>query len=77
MEAKFYKDYKHNYMVLRCRQAVFLDTYSYKMLSMGKAQGLLKCSTRYMNNEAYLYYEIILPYHCTKCTSIRKWGMSR
>ncbi len=58
MEAKFYKDYKHNYMVLRCRQAVFLDTYSYKMLSMGKAQGLLKCSTRYMNNEAYLYYEI-------------------
>ena len=58
MEAKFYKDYKHNYMVLRCGQAVFLDTYSYKMLSMGKVQGLLRCSARYMNNEAYLYYEI-------------------
>ena len=58
MEAKFYKDYKHNYMVLRCEQVVFLDTYSYKMLSMGKVPGLLKCSARYMDNEAYLYYKI-------------------
>ncbi|MCD7725221.1 MAG: FHA domain-containing protein [Clostridiales bacterium] len=58
MEAKYYKDYKHNYMILQCRQEEINGNYQYKILESGKIRELLKCSIRHINGLTYFYYDI-------------------
>ena len=58
VEAKYYRDYGHNYMILQCRQQEAVKSYQYKILTSGKIEEILKCSVRHINGTTYYYYDI-------------------
>lgn len=59
VEAKFFRDYNHNYIILKCENTnEAVDTYRFKMLASNKIDRLLKCSVRNVNGAAYFYYDI-------------------
>lgn len=58
IEAKYFKDYKHNYMILRCDGAGAGENYHRSMLAQNRIDGILKCSVRNINADSYLYYDI-------------------
>lgn len=58
LEAKFFKDYRHNYLILKCVDSGEGDSYRRNMLASNKIGRLLKCSIRNINGEAYFYYDI-------------------
>lgn len=58
MEAKYYRDYGHNYMILQCGQQEAVRSYQYKILTSGKIGEILKCSVRHVNGSTYYYYDI-------------------
>lgn len=58
VEAKFFKDYKYNYLILKCGEPGAGETYRSRMLASGKIDRILKCSVRHINGEAYFYYDI-------------------
>lgn len=58
LEAKYYRDYGHNYMILQCGQQETVRSYQYKILTSGKIAEILKCSVRYINGCTYYYYDI-------------------
>lgn len=58
LEVKYFKDYKHNYMILKCGGADSGEGYRYSMLACNKIDGIIKCSVRNVNGETYLYYDI-------------------
>lgn len=58
IEAKYFKDYNHNYMILKCEDTGKGENYRRSMLSHNKIEGLLKCSVRNVNGAAYFYYDI-------------------
>ena len=58
LEAKYYKDYRHNYMILQCVTEETDRSYQYKILTSGKISEILKCSIRHVNGQTYFYYDI-------------------
>lgn len=58
LETKYYKDYGHNYMILRCGRQEPPGSYQHKILTSGRITGILACSVRYINGVAYYYYDI-------------------
>lgn len=58
IEAKYFKDYKHNYMILKCEETNMGENYLQSMLTYNKIDGIVKCSVRNVNGEIYLYYDI-------------------
>ena len=58
LEARYYRDYGHNYMILQCRQQEVVRSYQYKILTSGKIEEILRCSVRYINGGTYYYYDI-------------------
>lgn len=56
LEARYFRDYKHNYMILRCRQQA--GSYQCRLLTSGRIEGILRCSLRHINGESYFYYDI-------------------
>lgn len=58
MEAKYFKDYKHNYLILKWEEPGTGETYQSRMLASGKIDRILQCSVRHINGEAYFYYDI-------------------
>ena len=58
LEAKYYRDYGHNYMILQCGQQEVVRSYQYKILTSGKIGEILRCSVRYINGSTYYYYDI-------------------
>lgn len=58
LEAKYYKDYRHNYMILRCERKESMNSYQHKILTSDKIGELLKCSVRHINGITYYYYDI-------------------
>jgi len=58
LNVKYYKDYRHNYLILKCGEEQQTDTYQRKMLAANPIKGLLKCQERHVNGEMLLYYEI-------------------
>lgn len=58
IEAKYYKDYRHNYMILQCTQEEISRSYQYKILTSGKIKEILKCSIRHINGQTFFYYDI-------------------
>lgn len=58
LEARYFKDYKHNYMILRCGQQQSENNYQYRLLASGRIEGILRCSLRHVNGESYFYYDI-------------------
>ncbi len=60
MEYKYYREMKHNYLVVKNEDDLFGDSAGYqaKILEKGKLTGFVPCNMRVINNEKYLYYEI-------------------
>lgn len=58
IEEKYFKDYKHNYLILKCKNREEGENYQCRMLASGKIDRLLKCSVRNVNGDAYFYYDI-------------------
>ena len=58
LEAKYYKDYKHNYLILQSKREEESRNYQNKILASGKIQEILKCSVRHVNGQTYFYYDI-------------------
>lgn len=57
LEARYFRDYKHNYMILCCGQQAGTD-YQCRLLTSGRIEGILRCSLRHINGESYFYYDI-------------------
>lgn len=57
-EAKYFRDYKHSYMILPCGLAQPDQNYQCKLLISNKFEELLHCSLRHVNGEVYFYYDI-------------------
>lgn len=58
MEAKYFKDYKYNYLMLKWEGTEGEKSYQQKMLASNKIDRILKCSVRHINGTAYYYYDI-------------------
>ena len=58
LEAKYYRDYGHNYMILKCKQHEEVRNYQYRILTTGKINSILNCSVRHINSATYYYYDI-------------------
>lgn len=58
VDAKYFRDYKHSYMILQCRQEEADRNYQYKILTSDKIKEILKCSLRHVNGITYFYYDI-------------------
>ena len=59
MDYKYYRDLKHNYLVLEKGFEEDDDNrYQYRMMEGGRIKGLLPCSERNINGGSFLYYEI-------------------
>lgn len=57
-DVKYYKDYRHNYLIVKDDGSLSENIYQRKMLTENKIKGLLNCQERYINGEILLYYEI-------------------
>ncbi|MBQ6589684.1 MAG: FHA domain-containing protein [Butyrivibrio sp.] len=60
MEYKYYRELKHNYLIVKNEEPELRKGVSYqtRMLERGNLTGFLPCNLRTINGEAYLYYEI-------------------
>lgn len=57
-EARYFRDYKHSYMILPCGLTQPEKSYPCRLLTMGKLEDVLRCSLRYVNGAAFFYYDI-------------------
>ncbi|MBD5547660.1 MAG: FHA domain-containing protein [Lachnospiraceae bacterium] len=58
LDVKYYKDYRHNYLIIKDNSGSTENVYQRKMVTENKIQGLLVSQERYINGEILLYYEI-------------------
>jgi len=58
LDVKYYKDYRHNYLILKDNGSLSENVYQRKMVTENKIKGLLGSQERYINGEILLYYEI-------------------
>lgn len=58
IEARYFRDYRHSYMILQCRQEEADRSYQYRILTSDRIKEILKCSLRYVNGMTYFYYDI-------------------
>ena len=59
MNYKYYRDLKHNYLIVNNPEGSGGESeYQLKMLESGRLSGLLPCDVRNVNGEQFLYYEI-------------------
>ena len=57
LETKYYKDFRHNYIILKLADSA-ADLYQCRMITGNQIEGLLPCKERHINGEILLYYEI-------------------
>lgn len=57
MDAKYYKDYRHNYLILSLQEEA-ADRYQCRMITANRIAGLLGCQEKHINGETLLYYDI-------------------
>ena len=55
---KYYKDYRHNYLIVKDNGSLSENVYQRKMVTENKISGLLPTSEKHINGELLLYYEI-------------------
>ena len=58
LNVRYYKDYRHNYLIMEDNGALTENVYQRKMISENKIKGLLPVSEKHINGELLLYYEI-------------------
>lgn len=74
MEIKYYKDFRHNFLILKDEHAS-VNQYQCKMITGNEIQGLLPCKERYINGEMLLYYEITSKQNLASLYECRQIGM--
>ena len=57
-QVKYYKDYQHNYLIIKCEEENKASGYQRKMITTNVIKGLLPCQERHVNGDTLLYYEI-------------------
>ncbi len=57
-DVKYYKDYRHNYLIIDGKNDFAENTYQKKMITGNQIKGLLTCQERHINGDTLLYYEI-------------------
>lgn len=57
LNVRYYKDYRHNYLIMEDNGALTENVYQRKMISENKIRGLLPVSEKHINGELLLYYE--------------------
>lgn len=58
IETKYFKDYRHNYLIIKDNGCLLQNTYKRKMITENRIKGLLASQERNINGEVLLYYEI-------------------
>lgn len=58
LDVKYFKDYRHNYLIIKDDGSLSENVYQRKMVAENTIKGLLNCQERYINGEILLYYEI-------------------
>lgn len=58
LETKYYKDYKHNYLIIKDNGCLSENVYQRKMMTENKIDGLISSSEKHINGELLLYFEI-------------------
>ena len=60
MEYKYYRELKHNYLVVKSDEEACgnKESYQVRLLENRNLKGFLHCDLRVINNEQFLYYEI-------------------
>lgn len=58
LETEYYRDYGHNYLIIKDNGCLSRNTYQRKMITENKIKGLLISQERNINGEVLLYYEI-------------------
>lgn len=58
LEAKYFRDYRHSYMILPCGLEQPDKNYQCKLLTSNQLEETLPCSLRYVNGASYFYYNI-------------------
>lgn len=58
IEAKYFRDYRHSYMILPCMSTQPDKNYTCRLLTANKLEEILCCSLRHVNGAAYFYYDI-------------------
>lgn len=75
LDVKYYKDYRHNYLIIKDNGNLSENVYQRKMVTENKIQGLLVSQERYVNGEVLLYYEITSRQSLLSIYDGRKIGM--
>ena len=57
MEATYYNDTLHSYMIIPCPPEAETTGYQYRMLEMNRIEGILPCGIRHIDGAGFLYYE--------------------
>ena len=60
MEYKYYRELKHNYLIVKSEEEACnnKESYQVRILENRNLKGFLRCDLRTINNEQFLYYEI-------------------
>lgn len=58
LETKYYKDYRHNYLIVKDNGCLCENVYQRKMMTENKINGLLQSCEKHINGELLLYFEI-------------------
>lgn len=58
LDVKYYKDYRHNYLIIKDNGSLSENVYQQRMITENKIKGLLPTSEKHVNGELFLYYEI-------------------
>lgn len=58
LETKYYKDYKHNYLIIKDNGCLSENVYQRKMMTENEIRGLIPVSEKHINGELLLYCEI-------------------
>lgn len=57
LEVKYFRDYKHSYMILQCTEDAN-KSYQGRLLTSGRIGEVLRCSLRHVNGMTFYYYDI-------------------
>lgn len=58
LDTKYYKDYRHNYLIIKDNGCLLENVYQRRMVTENKIKGILPSSEKHINGELLLYCEI-------------------
>lgn len=77
LDVKYYKDYRHNYLIIKDNGGFADHLYQRKMITENQIKGLLPCRERHINGDMLLYYEITSKQNLTGICRMGSINMER